>query len=141
MQPFGRALRILRAPRFLLWARFLVRSFRALGRFGLARFGQLHHQALVFRRDVRAAEGLDEARSRPLADLKIALVGSKPDRADLGPSHVAIAADQGEQPARIGIVAASGIEPKPASAFESGPRAAIRAAIVPAAGSDDVLRG
>src|SRR3954454_10739251 len=107
-----------------------MRPFGAVGRALLPRFGQFDHEALVFRRDRRPAQGFDESGRGTSADLEIALVRGEPDGTDLGSGHVAIAADERQQPARIGVVTPPGIDPKPARAFEPGARPAIAATLV-----------
>src|SRR5687767_11603577 len=92
-------------------------------RWGVSRRRLLDHQAIVLRRDGRAAKRLDEAGRGTRGDLEIGFMGGDPDGADLLPSDMAVAANQRQQPARIGIVPPPGIDPEPGRALESRPRA------------------
>ena len=106
---------------------------------GCARRGLLDHQSLILRRDRRAAQCLDEAGRGALGHLEIAFVCRDPDRADVVAADMAVAADQRQQPAGIGIVAPAGVDPEPGRALESRPRSGF-AALVPAAGRKNILR-
>ena len=71
--------------------------------------------AIVARRSALMKPGV-----RALGHLEIAFVGGDSDRADVVAADVAVAADQRQQPARVGVVAAAGVDPEPDRAFEPG---------------------
>ena len=93
--------------------------FWALRRRRVARLGLFDHHSLVFRRNRRAPERLDESGRRALGYLEIAFVGGNPDCTDLLAVDVAVSADQREYPAGIGVVTTAGIDHEPGRAFEA----------------------
>src|SRR5205085_7362664 len=123
----------------LVRTRPVVRALGSIGWSLLPRFGELDHQTLIFGSNRRAAECLAESRCRALADLEIALIGGEADSADVCAVDVAVAADQRQQPARVGVVPPAGVQLEPGGAFEALAGAALDAFFAALRGGDDIL--